>query len=459
MRNKRQPGFTIVELLIVIVVIAILAVIAVVLYNGIQARAVKTSLQSDLRNAATKVDLFKAENGDYPTDEGQALSLFDHGEGTDYQYTSDGSVYSLTIRSNKAGIPAYCKLSTGTITEGPCSGHSGPVANGGQGSGVTTLAGNGSFGFADGVGANAEFNNMQGIAVDSSGVVYVADFENHRIRKIMPDGTVSTFAGNGNQGHVDGIATVAEFDLPKDLTIDSSGNVYVIDYGTHDVRKITPSGVVSTLAGSGTWDRGFADGTGSAARFNYPSGIVVDSQGYLFVADWNNQRIRKVSPTGVVTTFAGSSQWGNVDGTGTAARFSAPTDIAIDGADNLYVTETGPVRKITPTGVVTTLSNTSFTNSHGSAFTPRTIASDAAGNIYYEDLFMDDTPEDIERARIMRRSVSGVVTPVAGSTAGYAEGTSTAARFSNGIFGIAVSNSGTIYVSDGYNGRVRKIEQ
>ena len=447
MPHKQQRGFTIVELLIVIVIIAILAAITVVVYNGVQARAVKTALQSDLRNAATKIDLAKAESGSYPTDSGQALALFTPSAGTDYQYTSDGSTYYLTIRSNKAGIPAYCKSSTNSIVEGPCPGHSGPIADGGEGESsgnVTTLAGSGEYDDIDGVGTNAAFSSMQGITIDSSGVVYVAGWDSHKIRKIMPNGTVSTLA------EIPGLA--------KDIAVDSNGYVYVTDQDTHSILKITPSGTVSTLAGPGTWNPGYADGTGTAARFNYPSGIAVDAQGYLYVADWNNQRIRKISPAGVVTTLAGSSQWGNVDGTGSSARFSAPNDVAIDASGNLYVTETGSIRKVTPAGVVTTVSNTTSFNSHGSPIRPQAVAVDSEGNIYFEEYFEDDDPEDISLSRIMRRDSSGTVTPVAGSSLGFADGAGTNAQFSNGIFGITVSSSGTIYVADGYNNRVRKIE-
>jgi sugar lactone lactonase YvrE len=197
-----------------------------------------------------------------------------------------------------------------------------------------------------------------GIALDASGNAYVADNNNSTIRKIAADGTVTTIAGTaGTVGWSDGQGAAASFDSPIGVAIDSSSNLYVTDYGTDIVRKITPSGTVTTLAGTPKVS-GSADGTGALAQFYEPRGIAVDVQGNVFVADTGNSTIRKITPTGVVSTFAGTAGvYGSSDGTGTAASFRGPTGIAIDSANNLYVTDTGnyAVRKITSAGVVTTL--------------------------------------------------------------------------------------------------------
>jgi len=183
--------------------------------------------------------------------------------------------------------------------------------------------------------------------VDSSGNVYVADLYNHRIRKITPAGVVSTFAGTGSAGHADGTGTEAQFNLPYGVAVDSSGNVYVGDLDNHRIRKITPAGVVSTLAGS---TEGFADGTGTETRFSYPGRVAVDSSDNVFVADSGNHRIRRITPAGVVSTFAGTGIRGHADGTATTAQFNYPTGVAVDSSGNVYVADFSNhrIRKITP---------------------------------------------------------------------------------------------------------------
>ena len=191
---------------------------------------------------------------------------------------------------------------------------------------VSTLAGSaGATGSAAGTGSAARFNYPEGVAVDSASNLYVADSYNHTIRKITSDGVVSTLAGSaGNAGSADGTGSAARFNGPSGVAVDSAGNLYVGDYGNHTIRKITSSGVVSTLAGL-AGARGSADGTGSAARFNSPNGVTLDSAGNVYVADNQNSTIRKITSGGVVTTLAGSAgASGSADGAGSAARFDAP---------------------------------------------------------------------------------------------------------------------------------------
>jgi PKD repeat protein len=205
----------------------------------------------------------------------------------------------------------------------------------------TTLAGSaGIFGSADGTGSAAQFGNPYSVAVDTIGNVYVADTINSTIRKVTPAGVVTTFAGlAGVGGSANGTGSVARFNDPYGVAVDVNGNVYVADTYNSTIRKVTPAGVVTTLAGlAGT--SGSANGTGSAARFNNPYGVAVDTNGNVYVADTYNFTIRKVTPAGVVTTLAGVAESsGSANGTGSAARFYYPDGVAVGGTGNLYVAD------------------------------------------------------------------------------------------------------------------------
>jgi sugar lactone lactonase YvrE len=215
---------------------------------------------------------------------------------------------------------------------------------------VTTLAGSGSIGSADGVASSASFAGLSGVAVDSSGNVYAADSSNFKIRKITSTGVVTTLAGSGSIGSADGSASSASFTSLTGIAVDSSGNVYVADGDKHKIRKITSTGEVTTFAGSGV--DASIDGIGTAASFNYPSGLAIDSIGDVYVADTGNNKIRKITPTGVVSTLAGSGVQGLVDGIGTSARFNLPKGVVVDSAGNLYVADpyNNKIRKITIIG-------------------------------------------------------------------------------------------------------------
>lgn len=259
---------------------------------------------------------------------------------------------------------------------------------------VTTFAGTaGVTGSADGVGAAASFNNPQGIAIDQFDNLYVADTMNQTIRKITPAAVVSTVAGKpGVDAHVDGSLTAARFYYPYGVAVDDASNVYVVG-GDDTVRKIT-STAVTTIAGSSKIE-GTADGTGSAARFNEPWGVTSTGSGTLFVADQQNHTIRRVTYDGVVTTLAGApGVAGSSDGTGNGATFHDPSGITLDGAGDLYVTDTDnyTVRKITQAGTVTTVAGTAGVSDSsdgvGSAarfFDPTGIADAPDGSLYVAD--------------------------------------------------------------------------
>ncbi len=325
---------------------------------------------------------------------------------------------------------------------------------------TTTLAGMpGSSGSLNGTGSAARFSSPHGVAVDAGGDLWVTDTENHTVRKITPAGVVTTVAGTaGVFGSADGTGAAARFNNPWRLTLDGAGNIYVADRLNHTIRKITAAAVVSTVAGS-PGAIGSADGTGAAARFSRPSGLALDAAGNLFVAEWGNQTIRKITPAGVVSTLAGKAGLvGNVDGTGVNARFNYPEGLAIDGSGTLYAADSQgqTIRKITPAGGVTTLAGSAGSagsdDGNGAAARfkyPTGIAATPAGTVYV-------TEEGNHTVRAI--TPAGDVSTLAGSALviGSADGTGAAARFWM-PFGVAIDAPGTVYVADSNNRTIRVI--
>lgn len=277
---------------------------------------------------------------------------------------------------------------------------------------VTTLAGSGNKGAVNGQGTGASFSSPSGLAADADGNVYVADMDNHVIRKIAYDGTVSTYAGNNSVGNLDGQGTAASFNAPVSIAINAVGELFVVDEFNANIRKIDVNGVVTTLAGSGL--PGYADGLGKTAKFTLPYGITIDATGNLYVTDIQNYRIRKITPQGLVSTVAGNGTPQNVDGTGAAASFGNLYGITVDASGNLYAASAGLIRKITPAGVVTTIaggfaSNNSLDGTGNLAeigIQVTAMATDAAGNMYFTDTYNN---------LVKQLTPGGAVTTVAGN--------------------------------------------
>lgn len=317
---------------------------------------------------------------------------------------------------------------------------------------VTTVAGSAAQGSADGTGTAATFNGLAAITIDATGNLYVADVNNNSIRQITPAGVVTTLAGS-QVGFLDGTGPNAKFNNPLAIAIDASNNLYVADGENNVIRKITPAGAVTTLAGTGV--RGHADGSAATAQFNIPAGIATDASGNIYVAD-NNSYIRKITAGGIVSTLAGTSNPGYLDGPGISAQFDLPKGIQPDGNGNLFVCDltNNLIRKITSANIVSTWAGSGEGYTDGPAATakfnfPFGIAQDTSGNLMIAD-FNNNSIRMITPAGIVSTLAGG------GTTGGYADGNKATARFS-GLCSIAVDRNETIYVTDYFNNRIRKI--
>jgi hypothetical protein len=314
----------------------------------------------------------------------------------------------------------------------------------------------GRIGSADGAGTAASFNAPADVVMDATGNLYVSEAGNYMIRKITSTGIVSTFVGNTTGGFTNGNGAAASFSSIQGIAIDASGNLYVADSGNEVIRKVTPDGTVSTFAGTGI--AGSLDGPIASASFKEPTGIAVDAAGVIYVAEFGNKKVRKIATDGTVSTLAGSGAIGYDNGAGTAASFTAPARLAVDASGNVYLSDLSLVRKITPGGTVSTLAG----NVPASGYSTRVdgkgsaagivvaggISIDAAGNIYLGD-------EEVVR----KITPDGTVSTLAGGGSGATtDGPANQASF--GILrGLVVSPGGSlIYVTDYYTSLVRKIQ-
>lgn len=329
---------------------------------------------------------------------------------------------------------------------------------------ISTVAGNGIAGYSGdgGPAASAQLSLPHGVAVDASGNLYIADVYNHRVRKVDTGGTITTVVGNGGAGYSGdgGPATAASLYWPVFVAIDAVGNLYITDSGTASIRKVDASGIITTIAGNGIPGYSGDGGLATSASFNWPFGVVVDASGNVYIADLWNHRIRRVDTSGMVTTIAGNgvSGYSGDGGLATSASINAPYGIDIDDDGNIYIGDhyNGRIRKVDTAGIITTVAGGGSGGDGGPATAaslngPEGVAVDESGNIFIADHY---------NGRIRKVDTAGIITTVAGvGPWGYSGdgGPATLANLS-GPSGIAVDAVGNIFIADSYNNRVRKVQ-
>jgi RHS repeat-associated protein len=333
---------------------------------------------------------------------------------------------------------------------------------------IETVAGNGTQGYSgdDGPATEAELSYPCGVAVDTSGNVYIADTGNNCIRKVDTSGIITTVTGDGTDGYSGdgGLATEAKLRCPRGVAVDGSGNIYIADMNNNRIRKVDTNGIITTVAGDGTDGYSGDGGPAAQAELNWPDDVAVDGSGNLYIADTHNQCIRKVDTSGIITTVAGDGTWwGGYSGDGgpaTEAELCGPYGVAVDTSGNLYIAATCNwcIRKVDTNGIITTVAGdgTDGYSGDGGPATeaelsyPYGVAVDTSGNLYIADTY---------NWCIWKVDTSGIITTVAGDgTKGYSGdgGLATEAKL-RCPRGVAVDGSGNIYIADTNNHCIRKV--
>jgi len=337
------------------------------------------------------------------------------------------------------------------------------IASGGT---ISTVAGNGLLSYSgDGSAAvKAQLYSPRGVAVDAQGNLYIADSSNNRVRKVAAGGVITTVAGNGAAGFGgDGAAaTSAQLNQPVALAVDASGNLYIADFANNRVRMVSPSGVISTVAGNGTVGFGGDGSAATSAQLNGPTAVTVDRAGNVYVSDFINNRVRKFTPGGNIATVAGNGLggFGGDGGPAASALLNGPYGLAVDASGNLYIADldNSRIRKVTPDGTISTFAGNGIAAvagdggpaSQATLAAPQSLLLDSAGNLYIGD--------SVGRVRMI--SSAGTISTIAGKgPAGYSGdgGDATLAQI-NGPLGLAVDVAGNLYIADTGNNAIRQVQ-
>lgn len=364
---------------------------------------------------------------------------------------------TLTAMASTSGVSASAIFTlTGISTTAP----TGPGI-------ISTYAGDGTVGFSGDGGAatSAELDQPVGTAMDSAGNLYFSDSTNNRIRKVTPEGVISTYAGNGTAGFNGdgGAATSAELSGPLGIAFDDAGNLYIAESGNERVRKVTPLGIISTIAGNGTAGYNGDGIAATGAELNNPNGIVVDKSGNIYIGDYFNNRVRKVNTAGFISTVAGNGTGGYSGDGGLAidAEVYWPAGLALDTSENLYIADDNNdrIREVNSDGMISTFAGTGYGGYNGDGipatsaelYAPDRVTTDSAGNVYISEYGNN---------RIRKVNAGGIISTVAGTgTAGFSGdgGLATSAEI-NTPRGLTVDESGNLYISDAANNRIRKVQ-
>ncbi len=317
----------------------------------------------------------------------------------------------------------------------------------------------------EGTATSVQLFHPGGVATDSSGNVYIADCENHRIRKVDMNGMISTVAGNGSGGYSGdgGMATSAQLFCPYGVAIDSSGNLYIADYGNHRIRKVDANGMISTVAGNGSGGYSGDGGVATSAQLWFPERVAIDSSDNIYIVDSINHRIRKVDANGMISTVAGNGSGGysGDGGAAVSAQLFYPEGVAIDSRGNVYIadSENHRIRKVDTNGMISTVAGNGsggYSGDGGSATSaqlnhPYDVATDSSNNLYIADGFNN---------RIRKVDTNGNISTVAGDGSEGYLGDGGAATFAQlqVPYGVAIDSSGNLYIADCVNNRIRKVD-
>jgi sugar lactone lactonase YvrE len=370
----------------------------------------------------------------------------------------------ISVSSGAAPGVRDVTVTTTSASSGPFNGYTVvPLSPSGM---IVTFAGDGTTVFKGDAGPAilAGLDEPGFVAVDAGGNVYIADRVHNRIRKVAPDGIIDTYGGNGSPGFSGdgGSATLASISNPADVLVDSSGNLLIADYANNRIRKVATNGTITTIAGNGNAGFGGDSGPATLAQINLPRGLAMDAAGNLFIADTSNHRVRKVSTNGTITTVAGNgfSGFSGDNGPATSASLTFPSGLAVDPAGNLFIADTANqrIRKVAPNGNITTIAGTGFEQFSGDGG-PAVSAGLRNPSGVTIDPNGNVVITDAGSGRIRRIDAAGIINTIAGNGTlfGFSGDGGPATGAAMGPLDVAIDSTGNLFIADHGNDRVRKV--